>query len=376
MSEDRLITVAIYTYEKAQIVKSLLESEGIPVVIQNVNLIQPVISSGVRVRIKETDLPHALTILETHNTLFETPDSGKTKKGGDSRQHIVIPVDFSDYSYKACSIGFDIAHKIDATVTVLHTYVIPYLPDAIPITDTFIGREEMEEFKSIKENAHKQMGEFFDKLKASIAAGELPDINFECSVKEGVPEDEIRIMSRRVAPSLIVMGTRGKGRKDSELIGSVTAEVIDSARVPVLAVPENTHVGRCSDLKRLAFVTSFDQRELVAIDTFMRLFGEFDFDVVFVNFLPDKADKINEIQMQYLEKYFVKHYPSKKCTCRFIATKDILEGVNDFIKEENIDILSMTTRRRSIFARLFNPSIAHRMIFHSDTPLLVIPAKK
>lgn len=376
MGEDRLITVAIYTYEKAQIIKSLLESEGIPVVIQNVNLIQPVISSGVRVRIKETDLPHALTVLEDHNTLFDTDKTVKTGKSALNRQHIVIPVDFSDYSYKACSIGFDIAHKIDATVTVLHTYVIPYLPDAIPITDTFIGREEMEEFKSIKENAHKQMCEFFDKLKASIAAGELPDINFECSVKEGVPEDEIRIMSRRNAPSLIVMGTRGKGRKESELIGSVTAEVIDSARVPVLAVPEDTHVGRCNDIKRLAFVTNFEQQELVAIDTFMRLFGEFDFEVVLVNFLSDKADKINEIQMQYLEKYFVKHYPSKKCQCRFIETKDILTGVNDFIKDEKIDVLSMTTRRRSIFARLFNPSIAHRMIFHSDTPLLVIPSIK
>ena len=41
MSEDRLITVAIYTYEKAQIIKGILENEGIPVAIQNVNLIQP-----------------------------------------------------------------------------------------------------------------------------------------------------------------------------------------------------------------------------------------------------------------------------------------------------------------------------------------------
>ena len=47
--KDRLITVAIHTYAKALILKSLLENEGIPVVINNVNLIQPVVSSGVRV---------------------------------------------------------------------------------------------------------------------------------------------------------------------------------------------------------------------------------------------------------------------------------------------------------------------------------------
>lgn len=70
MSEDRLITVAIYTYEKAQIIKGILENEGIPVAIQNVNLIQPVVSSGVRIRIRENDLPLALKILE-NSPVFE-----------------------------------------------------------------------------------------------------------------------------------------------------------------------------------------------------------------------------------------------------------------------------------------------------------------
>ena len=35
------------------------------------------------------------------------------------------------------------------------------------------------------------------------------------------------------------MGTRGKSQKDMDLIGSVTGEVIEVNRVPVLAIPEN-----------------------------------------------------------------------------------------------------------------------------------------
>ena len=58
--EDRLVTLAIHTYEKAVILKSILETEGIEVYIQNVKQIQPVDSAGVRVRIKESGLPHAL----------------------------------------------------------------------------------------------------------------------------------------------------------------------------------------------------------------------------------------------------------------------------------------------------------------------------
>ena len=46
----RFITVAIHTYEKALALRSLLESEGIDVELNNVNLEVPGFSSGVRVR--------------------------------------------------------------------------------------------------------------------------------------------------------------------------------------------------------------------------------------------------------------------------------------------------------------------------------------
>lgn len=43
--EDKLVTLAILTYTKAQILKNVLENEGIETYIHNVNQIQPVVSS-------------------------------------------------------------------------------------------------------------------------------------------------------------------------------------------------------------------------------------------------------------------------------------------------------------------------------------------
>ena len=57
------------------------------------------------------------------------------------------------------------------------------------------------------------------------------------------------------------MGTRGKNQKDIDLIGSVTAEVIDRSRTAVLAIPENTPFKQFSEVKRIAFITNFDQRD-------------------------------------------------------------------------------------------------------------------
>ena len=51
---------------------------------------------------------------------------------------------------------------------------------------------------------------------------------------------------------------------------------------------------------------------------------------------------------------------------------NLLKGLDQYIKDNQIDIITLTSYKRNIFARLFNPSIARKMIFHSDTPLLVI----
>ena len=46
MEEDRLITVAIHTYDHAVALKNMLEREGVSAVLHNVNLSTPVVSSG------------------------------------------------------------------------------------------------------------------------------------------------------------------------------------------------------------------------------------------------------------------------------------------------------------------------------------------
>ena len=104
--EDKLVTLAILTYAKAQILKNVLENEGIEAYIHNVNLIQPVISSGVRLRIKESDLPHALQIIESSAWLSEDIIKGKesSSEKNKEKRKVLIPVDFSNYSLKPANL--------------------------------------------------------------------------------------------------------------------------------------------------------------------------------------------------------------------------------------------------------------------------------
>ena len=46
--EDKLVTLAIRTYHRAQMIKAVLQEEGIETVIHNLNLEQPEMAVGVR----------------------------------------------------------------------------------------------------------------------------------------------------------------------------------------------------------------------------------------------------------------------------------------------------------------------------------------
>lgn len=67
-----------------------------------------------------------------------------------------------------------------------------------------------------------------------------------------------------------------------------------------------------------------------------------------------------------------KQYPQLEIYYDVVKNDDLLNSLDNYIKTNHIGIIALTSYKRNIFSRLFNPGIARKMIFHSDTPLLVI----
>lgn len=369
--EDKLITLAIHTYEKAQILKTMLETEGIEVYIHNVNQIQPVVSAGVRVRIKESDLPHALRIIEDSKCLEEPHEEAQPEEM-DKTKRVLIPIDFSDYSVKACELGFNYAHKIGAEVMIMHAYFSPYFPSAIPLGDTIAYQiNEEESTQHILQRVQEDIENLCVLMQQKMDAGELPQVKFDYTLREGLPEEEIIAFSREYRPCLIVMGTRGKSQKEIDLIGSVTGEIIEVNRIPVLVIPEHVPFNDLAKAKNIAFATSFNQRDLIAFDQFMDLVKGYDFQIHLFNISTSK-NEWNEIRLTGIREYFKKQYPEADISYTVLDDGDLLLAVEKFVRDKKIDVIALSTYRRSILARMFNPSIARKMLFHTDTPLLVM----
>jgi len=138
----------------AQILKSILESEGIPAVIHGIKMIDPVIPGNVRVRINEADLPRALRVIEKVD--FTSLLDKELER--EIRKEILVPVDFSAYSLAACEFGFRLARDLDCKVKLLHAFFTPFYPGAIPFGDSFtLQATDKELYQDIKRKTEDEM---------------------------------------------------------------------------------------------------------------------------------------------------------------------------------------------------------------------------
>ena len=357
---NRLITVAIHTFDRAVELKNTLEEEGIEVVLHNVNLDEKVLASGVRVRIRERDLPQALQIIESPETI--TSD----------RRCVLLPVDFGKYSLKSVRIGMEYARRTRGKVILLHCYANERHTMSLPFgSDRYDSPED--DVKAIKKNARQLMDDFVQTLYDKIAAGELPKVKIETKVTEGIPEEQILHYAQKYDVSLIVMGTSGTNRRRQNLIGSVAGEVMDACKFPIFTVPIGMPDVSLTDITHVAFFSNLIQQDLLSFDRFARLFNMRGVDVTIIPVVDKKERKLVDQSLQQLLQYCREHYPECNFKTKRIAAKTFIESFAQFAKEDNVQLIAVPNKKSSIFSRLFNPSIAHRVLFQTDTPMLVVP---
>ncbi|MCM1520265.1 MAG: universal stress protein [Lachnoclostridium sp.] len=374
-SYSRLITLAIHTLDKAEHLKNILEKEGVATTLQNVNLENPEVSSGVRVRIKEADLPLALRIIENLDIF-----ACECSVASDSRSPLIlVPVDFSEHSLMACDLAFRIASHHNASIRIIHTYIAPStLDSAMPLSDVLTfdnnAAEDAEIDHDINTETQSLMDNFVKGLKQKIKNGQLPAVKFKADVLEGVPEEVIDAFSRENHPMLIVMGTRGAGKKERDLVGSVTAEVLDTCRYPVFTVPEKTTLDSLTSIKEVMMVCSLDQEDILALDALYRLFPTGNFNVTLVN-LPSKKYSMagNSSSKESLLNYCRRHYDGYTFAAENITKENTIGDFERIYLTTRSSLIVVPNRKKNIFARLFNPGIAHKLLFHIDVPMMVIP---
>lgn len=291
---------------------------------------------------------------------------------------VLIPIDFYRLSFDAVRHGFQFALRLGLRPVLLHAYSPVYLPEEPPVYDSFDFTEadqiiETETLQSdVEKGAKIGMRDFAKKVDAWISAGKIPDVEYDKVILQGVPEDVIRSYARSNSPSMIVMATRGKDKKEHDFLGSVTAEVIDTCRVPVFTVPENPDQVDVNEIRRIAFFCNLDATDAESLKYMMDFLGQVSMEVLLVP-VPKKSDaRSDELLTEFLQQS-AKVYPAVSFQKASIPEKDFRQNVENCIIQQKIQLLVVPNKKTNFFSRIFNPSLPHRALFERDIPMLALP---
>ncbi|MBI5377589.1 MAG: universal stress protein [Thaumarchaeota archaeon] len=138
------------------------------------------------------------------------------------RKKIVVAVDMSDYAEQVMKAAYDVAENLNADVEII---TVIETMDLASEGEIDVGKIEVEE---------KEIAECQKKLIDTCFSGST--LLIESKILHGNPAKKICEFANRTNASIVVIGTRGLGKLQSKLLGSVSEKVIKNCHCSVLTV--------------------------------------------------------------------------------------------------------------------------------------------
>jgi len=150
------------------------------------------------------------------------------KTGALPIRKILVPLDFSEYSYKSLDYAIAFAKQSSATITLLHIVPLNYV-------DTDLIAFDFSEIEREAANSAE------NRLRALIQERIGDGISADFLVRIGRPVDEIVTAAKEKDSDLIIMSTHGYTGLKHAFLGSTTENVVRFAPCPVLTVRQMEH---------------------------------------------------------------------------------------------------------------------------------------
>jgi nucleotide-binding universal stress UspA family protein len=364
--ENRYVTIATLNKTDSELFNSRLKEQEIDCIMTEAKAVRANEPDGFRIKVREKDRKIAIHLLDEFRKTFGIKEFEQDIFSMEI-ERILVPVDFSEYSRNACLYAIGIAEKLGAEVLLLHAYYFPVI-NSFDLGDGLSVVVNLNDtVTEIAEKAKSNLLELYNDLLAQIKQKGNQHVKLNYMLVNGNPISEILNTYNSYHPGLIVMGTQGKTKADREQFGSVAATTIRETRIPVLTIPEGSKYKGISRVNIL-YATNFDESDYKALKKLMTLVYLFDVKINFVHI--GKMDDISKSKIENLKSFFNQVYPGYFIECTIIENEDILQTLQKFIIDKSIDIIAMTTHKRSFITRLFYPSMTKKMLFQTDIPML------
>jgi len=370
--KERIVTVGHFAWSRALLLQIILQDSGIDCFVVPK---ETVLSRGsVDLRVKEKDLENALRIIK-----LSLQDTGSAKEHAFHKiqvvRRILVPVDFSDISFNACRFAVSLAAKYKAEVKLVHVYYNPAI-DVSPYADHYSYQIKLvESLREIEKSARENMIKLEHKLKIWCIKERLSEIHFSTKLINGFSTDEILEYSKKYKPALIIMGTRGLTRDNYKAFGRVVSKVIEESTVPVLALPVGT-LKTVAEINSLLYATDFDPSDYSALNRLIQMLAPFNIKIHCVHICFVEKKPWDSVKLGELQDHLKNEYQGTDIVFNNIISDNVLNGLETYIRDNDIDALAVTTHRRNLLEKIFIPSVSRKIYSETGKPLLVFHSKE
>ena len=178
-------------------------------------------------------------------------------------------------------------------------------------------------------------------------------------------------MNKQFEFDLIVMGTKGATGLEEVLIGSRTADVVSSVKVPVLVVPGNATDFNFDNITYAADFKHVKSKHLLSpLNTLSKAFNSS------VNFLrvtkPTESELDLNKDFDEMSVKYDKWFGSSNRSFHYEVNEQVQDGIHDFCVKSGTKLLCVLARKNGLIRFLFHKSISKQLTYHSTVPLLII----
>ena len=276
------------------------------------------------------------------------------------RTQIVVPIDYTATAHNALKYAEGLAKTIDASITVVHVkeYIIP---STEIVYTPYIDTDDVSLKKAVED---------------FISSDDKPDNwladkdNVRIEILEGYPVTAIIDLSEEKANDLIIMGSGGLQDMISKFISSTSIKVAEAAHCPVIIVPTDC---LWFSIKRIMYASNYTSLTPLMIQKILNFAYFVKAEIHFVH-IEDENKKVENKEMANIDwaKLFSLDAPRIGYRTYSIQGNDIIVELKKYARENNIDMMSFTSRKHGFWENLTQKSVIYEMAATAQLPMMVM----
>ncbi len=262
---------------------------------------------------------------------------------------ILFPTEFADHAPEVFHYSLELARRFKAKVIVLHA----------------IGKPEVKVTSSnltgLADHAMDVLVDFVNKYKSDFYDG----VELQFLVETGFPGEVIKNVAQQQEADLIVMGMTGKTNALEKVFGSVSTDVLSDADAPVLLIPAGW---KYRWFHKIVYATDFAFRDIGALTYLKKMAKVFNAEIDCLHVVEEGEDLVRaRINMNMLKKALT----SKVFNEFDVLNGQLVNAINNYLKEENAGMLVMLSRKRGMWEKIMDRGRTKEVARKIRLPLLV-----